>query len=555
MLRDLHIENIALIDDVWLEFGSGLTVLTGETGAGKTVLLSALELILGGRGDSEQIAAGADKAKVEAVFELGGDDDVGKLDESSELIVSRSMTVPAAKGGSRTRVLLNGELSTVGALQKQVGVLIDLHGQHDHQALLSAARHIEYLDRWAAEEIKPLHTSYTTARENWQKAQAELQQVEDMLTKSIEERDAGRIALAEIERIDPRTGEDDELRAKLPTLQNSQAIAELMSQAQESLRAEGAALERLYNLDDALEQVAAFDASVQELRETAREARHVLDGIADGIDDYAAQIRHDPRALEAAFERLSALESLAKRYGPTLDAVIERRQRLLALADVSENSDERLFEARDAEKETRLELQTSAKKLADARHTAAKDFTQQLLSAAADLELGKVRFTLDFKELPFAQWTASGSEKVEILYAPAPAVPPRPLTKIASGGEISRVMLALKSVLGEADNTATLIFDEVDAGIGGATGLAIGAKLKRLAQTHQVIVVTHLAQVAAYANAHFKVSKVDAEGGKVRTEVSALNKEERVHEIARMLSGSNSDTALCHAKELIESVQ
>ena len=552
MLRDLHIENIALIDDVWLEFGPGLTVLTGETGAGKTVLLSALELILGGRGDSEQIAAGADKAKVEAVFELKGDNDAG---EPSELIVSRSMTAPAGKGGSRTRVLLNGELSTVGALQKQAGVLIDLHGQHDHQALLSAARHIEYLDRWAAGEIEPLKAAYTTARENWQKAQAELQQVEDMLAKSIEERDAGRIALAEIERIDPLTGEDDELRTKLPTLQNSQRIAELMLQAQESLRAEGAALERLYNLDDALEQVAAFDKSVQELREAVREARHALDGIADGIDDYAAQIEHDPRALELAFGRLSELESLAKRYGPTLDAVIERKNRLLALADVSENSDERLFEARDAEKETKFELQAAAKTLADARHKAAKDFTQQLLSAAADLELGKVRFTLDFKELSFEQWTASGSEKVEILYAPAPAVPPRPLTKIASGGEISRVMLALKSVLGEADSTATLIFDEVDAGIGGATGLAIGAKLKRLAQTHQVIVVTHLAQVAAYANAHFKVSKVDTEGGKVRTEVKALNIEERVCEIARMLSGSNSETALNHAKELIESVQ
>ena len=545
MLRDLHIQNLALIDDVWLEFGPGLTVLTGETGAGKTVLLSALELIMGSRGDSGQIAAGADKAKVEAIFEIRMKSSLSP----EELTISRTM---GANG--RTRVLLQGDLSSVSALQKQIGILIDLHGQHDHQALLSSSRHVEYLDRWANTDIAPLMKAYTVARREWQQAQRELKELEDMLARSLEERDAGRIALAEIESVNPQQGEADELRERLPALQNSERITELTNQAQDLLRGEKAVLEQLYDLDTILEQVGAFDQATHELRQAANEARQMLDGIADAVSEYAAGIQHDSRVLEQAFDRLSILESLAKRYGPTLGAVIERRERLTSLIDVAENSDERLFNARDAEKTTRVTLMDAARNLAEKRKVAAKVFIERLSDAAKDLELGKVRFDIDFAELPFEQWTANGSEKVEILYAPAPTVPARPLVKIASGGEISRVMLALKSVLGGADNTNILIFDEVDAGIGGATGLAIGAKLKSLAETHQVIVVTHLAQVAAYADAHFKVSKNFA-GDKVNTVVSPLGEDDRVIELARMLSGSDSETAISHAEELIQIAQ
>jgi len=539
MLRELHIQNLALIDDLWLEFGPGLTVLTGETGAGKTVLLSALELIMGGRGDSGQIAAGSDKAKVEAIFDTSCKQDI---------TVSRTMTA-----GGRTRVLLNGDLSSVSALQKQIGSLIDLHGQHDHQALLSPSRHIDYLDSWAQADVASLLEAYTNARNDWLQAQDELQQIEAMLAKGIEEREAGEVALAEIERVDPQPNEDDELRAKIPTLQNSEHIAELISSAQIALRGEGTALESLYDFDALLDQVLAFDPSLQDMRETAREARQVIEGIADTVGEYAAGIEHDPKALEEAFERLGILESLAKRYGPTLSAVIERKEHLLKVADLTESSDEHLFAARDAEKAARSSFNAAATALSAVRKKAAQDFIEQLSIAAADLELGKVNFDIDIAHLPFEQWTARGSDKVEILYAPAPAVPPRPLAKIASGGEISRVMLALKSVLGKADNTDILIFDEVDAGIGGATGLAIGAKLKSLAASHQVIVVTHLAQVAAYADAHFLVSKeASKDGQNVHTVVAPLGPEQRVEEIARMLSGSNSETALIHAKELIE---
>ncbi|MCL2680400.1 MAG: AAA family ATPase, partial [Coriobacteriia bacterium] len=240
MLRDLHIQNLALIDDVWLEFQPGLTVLSGETGAGKTVLLSALELIMGGRSDSGSIAPGASSAKVEAIFDAAPPADADDFceDTATELVISRTMNT-----SGRTRVVINGELSTVSALQKQVGRLIDLHGQHDHQALLSPARHLDYLDRWAQAQIRPLHVAYTDARQQWQTAQQQLQQLQEMLSHSAQQSEEGRIALAEIERIDPQVGEDDQLREKLPALQNSEQIAVLMEDALRLLRGEGAALE------------------------------------------------------------------------------------------------------------------------------------------------------------------------------------------------------------------------------------------------------------------------------------------------------------------------
>lgn len=535
MLRDLHIENLALINDVWLEFEPGLTVLTGETGAGKTVLLSALELIMGVRANSDQISAGSNKARVEAAFEL----------EDGELSISRTVNA-----GGRSRVLLDGELSSVGALQKRVATLIDLHGQHDHQVLLSSSRHGEYLDRWADENIGPLLQDYQEARELWQQAQKALTEIEDLLARSLEEQDAGRIALAEIEALDPQEGEDDELRKRLPALQNSERISELMQSAQASLRGEGASLEELHNLELALEQVEVFDPSLFDLRQATQEARRVLDGIADAVDAYTTEIVHEPRMLAETFDRLAALESLSKRYGPTLNAVLERKERLLSTLELVENSDEELRLAREAEASTRTTLVQSAKLLSVARKEAAKDFVAQLVLAASDLELGKVRFDISFEELPFEKWIKTGSEKIEILYAPAPAISLRPLAKIASGGEISRVMLALKSVLGEADSTGLLVFDEVDAGIGGATGFAIGAKLKSLSRTHQIIVVTHLAQVAAFADAHFKVNK-KLTGDRAYTEVKPLCDKERIDEVARMLSGSDTEVARQHAEELL----
>jgi DNA repair protein RecN (Recombination protein N) len=533
VLEDLHIQDFALIEDVWLEFGPGLTVLTGETGAGKTVLLSALELIMGGRGDAGMVRTGAAAAKVEAQFADGP-------------VVSRSI---AANG--RNKALLDGDLSTVGALSTAVGPLIDLHGQHEHQALLQSGQHLNYLDRWAGKAVECVHEPYKTAFVAWRAAARTLAETEAALTRGIEEAEAGRIALAEIERVDPQPGEDDELRTRLPALQNSEELAAAVGDALTNLRGEGGALERLYASGSTLERAGAFDADLLETAEVVEQARLLLESTADTLRDYGEGIEHDPFTLEATLDRLAALEGLTKRFGPTLDAVLVRRDHLRDTLDLNEHGEERLVEARAAEANAHTELEAAAAALSKVRQEQAITFIQNLSAASADLELGAVRFAINFIDLPFEQWTVSGSQQSEILYAPAPNVAPRPLAKIASGGEISRVMLALKSVFGASDSTRILVFDEIDAGIGGATGTAVGAKLKELARTHQVIVVTHLAQVAAYANAHFVVRKLSDTDGSVNTVVVPVQGDSRINEVARMLSGQASDVALTHAQELI----
>jgi DNA repair protein RecN (Recombination protein N) len=456
--------------------------------------------------------------------------------------------------------MLNGSLTTVGTLVQCIGPLIELHGQHEHQALLSAARHLAYLDRWAQARIAEPLARYRSAFAAWQKLRALRTVTEDMLSRGQEELEAGRRALAEIAQVDPQPGEDDELRRRLPALENAGQLAEALDRALEALRGEAAADESLYTAIAALDAASSFDERLQDSRLVLENLRATLLGVIDELRDYAAAIEHDPAVLAQSFERLAALEGLMKRFGPTLDAVRATRERLTQLTDMQESGADKLKDAHRAEEQARAQLDSAARALSVVRHKAADDFIAALAHAAADLEMGKVRFEFAFSELSFEQWTETGSERGAILYAPTPQVACRPLAKIASGGEISRVMLAAKSVLGRADTAAILIFDEIDAGIGGAVATAVGRKLASLATSHQVIVVTHLAQVAVFADAHFLVRKTDesvvvgTDGAgtdrSIRTTVEALTGAARIDEIARLLSGSVTDTARKHATEL-----
>ncbi|MCL2332236.1 MAG: DNA repair protein RecN [Actinomycetia bacterium] len=534
MLEELHIRDLALIEEVWLPFGEGLTVLTGETGAGKTVLLSALQLLMGGRGDANMLRPGADSAQVEAQF-------------SGELVAARTLMV-----GGRNRCLLDGDLSTVGALAETIGPLIDLHGQHDHQELLHPSNHLDYLDRSAAARIAPLQSAYQEALEAWREAREAREALQAQLSASAEQLEAGRIALAEIERIDPQPGEDDEIRSSLPALENAEELAGLCETAYGALHDEGAALDRLSRAREALEQAARFEPALDEQRAQIAEASVLLSDVADSLRDSLGRIEHDPAALETRLNRLAELDGLAKRFGPSLEQVLALRDRLAATAAVTGSGDEALAAARAAEAQAQTGLQEAAQRLAGERRAQATSFLEQLAAAAAPLQLGTVRFDFSFEDLPFERWTSSGSQKLEILYAPTPDSALRPLARIASGGELSRVMLALQTVLGSGDDGKTLIFDEIDTGIGGAVATAVGKALKELARHHQVIVVTHLAQVAAYGDAHYVVRKQDeGTGGQVVTTVSPVTGSYRTAEIARMLSGETSEAALAHAEEVL----
>lgn len=536
MISELHVRDLALIEDVWLEFGPGMSVLTGETGAGKTALLGALKLLLGERADSSTVRAQAAEMVVSAAFQSQG----------TEIVVRRKVT-----RDGRSRCAIDGDLASVGELGARVGPLVDLHGQHEHQALLSPSTHVGYLDRWVGEQAESALAQYQALRRDWQRAADEVRMHEERIARATAEADYLEWVVREIEQVDPQPGEDDRLRSRLPALQNAGRLDEAASQAATLIRGDAGASERLSSALRELSRQQGIDPALDELAERIEAVLPVVDDIGSSLRAYRDTIEHDPTALEQTLSRLAALSGLMKKHGPGLDDVIGKLEGSRSILGAAASGEESLAESQRALKAARDAFEHSAARLQSLREGAVPGFVRALKEATADLAMDGARFDVAFEPLEFESWTDKGPSRVAFLYSPAPSQPTRPLAKIASGGELSRVMLALKSVLGSADRVETLVFDEVDAGIGGATATAVGSRLKALARTHQVIVVTHLAQVAAFADTHLVVTK-SIEGDTVATTVRSVDGQERVAEIARMLGGTESDAGFVHARELLD---
>ncbi|NTW29108.1 MAG: DNA repair protein RecN [Coriobacteriia bacterium] len=538
MLQELHVQNLALISDAWLEFGPGMTALTGETGAGKTALLGALKLLLGERADSTLVRNGASEALVEGRFTAGEDEVVARRKVSSD---------------GRSRCTLDGEMATVGALAERLGPLVDLHGQHEHQALLTPGSHVAYLDRWAGEEGMSAIARYRAARAAYRGALAAKEVLADQLANAARNADYLHFVADEIGRVAPVAGEDDALSARLPALQHAERLAEAAGLATELLRGDEGALDRIGEAAAVLSRVEGIDPDLDALVGRLAEARALVDDASADLRGYRDGVEHDPSVLDSMLTRLGQLNALARKYGPRLQDVIRTREEALVALAAFESGEEGLSAAQSACAEAESELRTAAAAVSGVRKRAEAGFVGALGAAAADLAMDGACFEVSVTDLPFDAWTADGPHRVEFLYAPASGLQPRPLARIASGGEISRVMLALKGVLGEADTVETLVFDEVDAGIGGTTADAVGRRLAQLARTHQVIIVTHLAQVAAYADSQMVVAKHTTEES-VATTVEVVYGEDRIAEIARMLSGRDSEASRLHARELLGSV-
>ncbi len=536
MLEELHVKDLALIEDVWLEPGPGMTALTGETGAGKTALVGALKLLLGERADSGDVRHGAPETLVEGRFRLDGD----------EIITKRRVTADG-----RSRCSIDGSMATVGEMAERIGPAVDLHGQHDHQSLIRPATHVGYLDRWIGPSASDALTAYAVARLAYEQAVADRAALAEALAEA--ERRSGylRYVADEIAAVDPCAGEDEAISARLPALQHGERLIAAAADAVSSLRDEAGAADSLARALMALESVAGVDPALDALAASLAEVAESLDDIGSDLRRYRDAIEHDPQALDVAMSRLSELAALKKKYGPTLADVLATRDDAVASLEALELGENGLAEADRALSEAEQTYRAAAQALAEVRSAAAPGFAEALTEAAQDLALSGAGFEVAIKPLEFARWSTNGSHSVEFLYRPAPATPARPLARIASGGEISRVMLALKSVLGAADDVPVLVFDEIDAGIGGSAATAVGRRLRSLADTHQVIVITHLAQVAAFAQTHLVVARTLAGDG-AHTNVRCVDAEERVAEIARMLSGDTSASALAHARELLE---
>ncbi|MCL5887320.1 MAG: DNA repair protein RecN [Actinobacteria bacterium] len=539
MLRELHVRDLALIDEAWLEFEPGLNVISGETGAGKTALVVALKLLLGGRSDSRMVRAGATEALVEGVFEH----------EAREILVKRRVGVDG-----RSRCVVDGEMSSVSALAGGLAPLVDLHGQHDHQSLLRPANHVSYLDGYIGTTARAARETYSAARTEFFAATEALAKLQATIGDLQREAEELTSLIADIDSVAPAMGEDEEIAARVAILQHSGRLTEATAEAFGSLRDEDGATEGASRALVALTRVASLDPAVEAFRGRLEVLLGGLDDIAGELREYGESLEHDTDQLEFGHDRLATLTLLKKKYGVTIEEVLQCRADAVARLALLEDADHSIAGASSRVEAAVADYQVVAETLASIRSAAIPGFVSRLHDAVADLSMDGARFEVSMEPLELDAWSNDGPHRVEFTYAPGPEQPYRPFAKIASGGELSRVMLALKSVLSGADPVPVLVFDEVDAGIGGATATAIGRRLSLLAEKHQVLVVTHLAQVAAFADRHLVVTKsVDSDG--VRTQVDHVADEARIAEVARMLSGGSSETGLAHASELLASAK
>ncbi|MCL1798245.1 MAG: DNA repair protein RecN [Eggerthellaceae bacterium] len=538
MIDEIRVKNVALIRDAALMPARGLTVLTGETGAGKTALLSACKLLCGERADATAVREGEADLVVEGrFFSAGGEDRV----------VSRRVSADG-----RSRVSINGAMASVGELQGAIGPLVDLCGQHEHQRLLKTSTHVGLLDAWAGAELASALEAYRLAFGQAEAAAAELRRIQDAGSASAAKLDEARFVLNRIDAVNPQEGEYEELVATLSKAEHAEALAVVSETAHTALSGEGGAIDAVHRAAAALDGAPAVDAKFGELAATLREAGFLLEDVSREARSYRDAIEFDPQVLEANQERVAAFQGLLRSFGPRMADVLEKREEAASLIALMDDSEERLRTAQAALDEAEETLLAAADALDDARRLAAPRFADEVNEQLAGLEMAGASIVCSTERLERGQWTKVGPSQVEFLFQPAEAMQARPLARIASGGEVSRVMLAIKVVLGRADEVETLIFDEIDAGVGGATGLALAKVLTDLAATHQVIVVTHLAQIAVAGQAHYRVVKREAAADAIpETDLVALADDDRVHEIARMLSGDASGTSLEHAKEML----
>jgi len=552
MLRALSIRNFAIIERLDVEFGPGLNVLTGETGAGKSILIDALTAILGGRLGAEVVRGGADRAIVDGVFDLAGCADTltaladaGYACDGDELLITREI---GAGGKSSARI--NGRPATLAQLRAVTEGLVDLHGQHDHQSLLLVPRHLEILDAWGGSDVAALRDAVAAAYGAW----SDLRREREGLARDARERDhlldLYTFQIAEIESARPTPGEDVELEAEARRLANAQRLGEAASIACDCLTGENGmgALDALAQAARLLEEIGGIDDRVRPIADALNAVRYEAEEAAHDLRRYTDQIELDPDRLKDVEERLELLRTLKRKYGDTIEEVIAYGRETAAKRDALAHSAERGAEL-DAELlRAEASYRERAAELSRRRREKGRAFADAVLAELADLAMGRTRFEVAQEA---GEPAATGIDRVEFLISPNPGEPLRPLAKIASGGELSRVMLAIKSAMARRDPLPTMVFDEIDTGVGGRTAGVIAEKLGVLARNAQVLCITHLPQIAGRGDLHLYIEKhVAAE--RTTVSVTPLAPDDRVDEIARMLAGAEpTEAARRHARELL----
>ncbi|HEY3381406.1 MAG TPA: DNA repair protein RecN [Vicinamibacterales bacterium] len=542
MLRFLDIRNLAVIEAVEIEFGEGLNVLTGETGAGKSILIEAVGLLLGERASPDLVRTGEDCATVQAVFD-GEDGD--------DLIIRREVTTQG-----RSRAFVNGSLVTAAALRELGARLVDLHGQHEHQALLDPECHLDLLDRFGAVESQRRETEEAFAR--LQAARSTLNEARQQERQRASRLELIDFQLNELERIQPKPGEDDELSALRMLLSSAERVRRLADESYAILYdRDDAVLAGLGQVWRRVGELASLDARFAPYVESRDSIKSQLDDLATFLRGYAASIDTSPARLQEVEDRLATLERLKRKHGPTLSDAIATQTALRTERALLESIAERMPEIEKEVADATSQFSATASRLSSLRRPAAATFAHDLERQLADLAMEHTRFEVRFNPQPLAQdrWVSRGIDSAEFYVSPNPGEDLRPLTRIVSGGEMSRIMLGIKTLASLDQPGKSLVFDEVDAGIGGRVADAVGSKLQALGQAFQVLCITHLPQIAAYGTRHFRIQK-EVRGGRTTTRVESLDAAGREDELARMIGGvAISSAARQSARELLRTRQ
>jgi DNA repair protein RecN (Recombination protein N) len=550
MLTELRIQDFAVIDRLAVRLGPGLNALTGETGAGKSIIVGALSLILGERASADVVRAGADRAVVEAVFDISGMEIVLRLLSEHGIEPEEGLLIIRREIGSagRGRVWVNGAASTVSLLSELGAHLVDLHGQHEHQSLLRPVQQRALLDAYA--DALDLARMVRAEHERLGDARARLDDLDSRVRTAQQRSDFLRFQLEEIDRAQIRAGEEEELETEANRLSHAGELASLAESLNVELYAgERAVASRLAEVRRTLDHLTRIDPTLQQWRETVEGALYGLEEMGREMGEYASAIEHDPARLDDLRRRQDLLFRLKRKYGPELDDVIRTAASARAELDALESSvlDREAIE-REIEDAQRA-LDAAATRLTVARTKGVKRLASAIAAVLPDLGMTGARFRIELT--PLAPAGAHGAEDVEFLIAVNAGFEPKPLARVASGGEMSRIMLALKTELARLDRIPTLVFDEIDVGIGGRVANQVGEKLKRVAEGHQVFVITHLPQIASRAHTHLLVLKTDRRGI-TATDVQPLEGSDRVRELARLLGGDpESEVSIEHARELL----
>jgi DNA repair protein RecN (Recombination protein N) len=562
MLESLTIRNYAIIEEMTVQFSDGLNVITGETGAGKSIVVDALELVLGARASTEMIRSGADSMSVSGVFTL--ESDLPKVEfavetEDGILILRREVR---SDGSSRS--FFNDRPVTLRTLKDLGDCLVDLHGQHDHQSLLIVSEHAGYLDGFGrltklSREVAGLYTEYTGVLK-------EREALQSAIDSKKRERELHLFQIREIEDARINRNEDEELEQEIQKLSRAADLKTLGEQVFQDLsEAEDSIEERIGTLAGRIEDLSRFDEELAPFLERIEGIAAAVSELAGEFRSYSEKIDDDPATLAELENRLGVLEKLKKKYGPKLDDVFACYEKIKKETEGAESSEIRLLELDDQVKVLRARLLGQAEILSRKRKETAPLFSEEVESHLAELGMSGARLVVDITPVESGCEMESegkplfvgrtGLDRLEFLVSANPGEPPRSLVKVASGGEVSRVMLSLKLALGEIDSVPTMVFDEVDSGVSGRVAEAMGKKLRKLSESRQTLVITHLPQIAVMAKCHFSARK-QMENGRTSTKLVLLDEEMRRKELASLLSGETlTDTALAHAGEMMKQLK